>query len=78
MTFEIKDDVSVEGISSDYVWYHAKVLTTKMQTWGFEFERITKVMEDRHNEHLKIISDLLAENKELKEKLRDRPDTSNN
>ena len=68
MIEEIKDNVTVEGITADYVWYHTQNLTKKMQTWGFEFERITKVMEDRHNEHLKIIADLLAEIKELKRK----------
>lgn len=66
MIEEMKDNLLTEGITSDYVWYKAKVLTNKMQSWGTEFERITKVMEDRHNEHLKIISDLLDEIKELK------------
>lgn len=68
MIEEIKDNVMTEGITADYVWYKAKVLTSKMQSWATEFERITKVMEDRHNEHLKIIADLLEENKELKRK----------
>lgn len=68
MIEEIKDNVTVEGITADYVWYKAKILTNEMQSWTTEFERITKVMEDRHNEHLKIIANLLDEIKELKRK----------
>jgi hypothetical protein len=67
-----KDNITVEGITADYVGYHAKLLTQKMQTWQFEFERVTSVMEARHGEHLNIIGDLLRENKSLKEKLREK------
>jgi hypothetical protein len=67
-----KDNITVEGITADYVWYHAKLLTQKMQTWQFEFERVTGVMEARHGEHLSIIGDLLRENKSLKEKLKEK------
>ncbi len=58
----------VEGITADYVWYQAKLLTNKMNQWQLEFDRVVGVMEARHKEHLKIISDLLDEIKKLKEK----------
>ena len=58
----------VEGITADYVWYQAKLLTNKMNQWQLEFDRVVGVMEARHKEHLKIISDLLDEIKVLKEK----------
>lgn len=66
----LQQGVIVEGISSDYVWYESKRLTDKMSSWGFEFQKITNVMETRHKEHLKMIADLLAERAELKRELR--------
>lgn len=56
----------VEGISADYVWYQSQILTNKMNQWQLEFDRVVGVMEARHKEHLKIISDLLDEIKDLK------------
>jgi hypothetical protein len=69
-----EQSVTVEGITSDYVWYHSEVLTQKMDAWKHEFKRVVKVMEDRHNEHLKMIDDLLRENKNLKETLKKKDD----
>lgn len=57
----------VEGITADYVWYNAKLLTNKMNEWQLEFDKVVGVMEARHKEHLKIISGLLDEIKKLKE-----------
>jgi hypothetical protein len=65
--FEIKDNTTVEGITADYVWYNSELLKGKISTWIFDFERVVKVMEARHNEHLQIIAELLRKNKELKE-----------
>ena len=56
----------VEGITEDYVWYQSQILTNKMNQWQLEFDKVVGVMEARHKEHLKIISDLLDEIKELK------------
>lgn len=67
--FEIKDNITIEGITPDFVSYNAKILISDMNTWKHKFERIVKVMEDRHEEHLKMISDLLAENHALKKKV---------
>jgi predicted patatin/cPLA2 family phospholipase len=69
--FEIKESVIVEGITEDYVWYHHKKLFSQMQTWQYEFERMVNVMEARHKEHLKIIEDLLRQNKFLKSKVKE-------
>jgi hypothetical protein len=66
--FEIKEEHIVEGITADYVWYHSKKLLDQMGAWQYKFERVVKVMEDRHTEHLKIIEDLLRQNKVLKAK----------
>jgi hypothetical protein len=67
--FEIKDNITIEGITPDFVSYNAKLLVRDMDSWKYKFERIVKVMEDRHEEHLKMISELLAENHALKRKL---------
>ena len=68
--FEIKEEHIVEGITADYVWYNAEILTQKMSSWQNEFKRVVKVMENRHEEHLEIIKQLLAENHELKKKVK--------
>jgi hypothetical protein len=65
--FRIKDSITVEGITEDYVWYQAKLLTEKMSAWENSFARLVSVMEARHKEHLRIIDDLLREIKKLKE-----------
>ena len=67
--FELKDNITIEGITPDFVSYNAKLLVRDMDSWKYKFERIVKVMEDRHEEHLKMISELLAENHALKRKL---------
>jgi len=72
MIDEIKDNVTVEGITKDFVWYHSKQLVSSMQGWQHQFERMVKVMEDRHAEHLKIIDHLIMENKVLKSKLKEQ------
>ena len=67
-----KDHITVEGINADYVWYHSELLKQKMQTWQTEFERVIKVMNARHGEHLIIIGDLMRQNAALKEKLKEK------
>ena len=68
--FEIKESVTVEGITADYVWYNSELLTNKMSSWVHEFKRVVKVMESRHEEHLEIIRQLLIENHDLKRKIK--------
>jgi len=69
--FEIKDNVQVEGITEDYVWYNTQILTHKMQSWQLDFEKLSETMEARHREHLHMIGDLLRQNKSLKDKLKE-------
>ena len=68
--FKIKEEHIVEGITADYVWYNAEILTQKMSSWQNEFKRVVEVMENRHKEHLEIIRQLMAENHELKRKVK--------
>ena len=71
--YEIKDNITVEGIGSDFVWYQAKILSSKMGQWDLDFQKLVKVMEDRHQEHLHMIQTLMMENKMLKSQLKDKP-----
>ena len=68
--YEIKDSITVEGIGSDFVWYHAKLLSNKMSQWDLDFQKLVKVMDDRHHEHLHMIQSLLMENKMLRSELK--------
>jgi hypothetical protein len=71
-----EQSVTTEGITADYVWYHSEQMMLKMDawqtSWKVDFKRVMKVMDDRHAEHLKMIDELLRENKSLKEKLKEK------
>lgn len=70
--FIIKDTVTVQGITEDFVWYESEALVRDMGAWQNRFQRLVSVMEARHKEHLRIIETLLNEIKTLKEKNRER------
>ena len=72
--FVIKDSITVEGITADYVWYQAKILSGKMGQWDLDFQKLVKVMEDRHQEHLQMIQTLVMENKMLRSQLKEKDD----
>ena len=67
--FEIKDSITVEGITADHVWYNANLLARNMSSWTDDFQKLVHIMEARHKEHLKIIDDLLAVQRELKRQI---------
>jgi hypothetical protein len=66
---ELTDNIAVEGITEDYVWYHSKLLTDKMSNWAHDFQKLVGVMEARHKEHLKLIEGLVMERKMLKSEI---------
>lgn len=72
MTFEIKDNIMVDGITEDYVWYHAKLLQEKMTHWQLDFEKLVGVMESRHKEHLRMLDRAMEENRILKRQLKEK------
>ena len=72
--YEMKDSVTVEGITNEYVWYHAKILSAKMSQWDNDFQKLVKVMEDRHQEHLRMLEDALQENRILRIRLKEKTD----
>lgn len=68
--FLIKDSITVEGITDEYVWYHAKILSDKMSQWDNDFQKLVKVMESRHKEHLQMVQNALNENRILRLQLK--------
>ena len=70
--FVIKDSITVEGITADYVWYQAKILSGKMGQWDLDFQKLVKVMEDRHQDQLKMLQSVMDENRELKKQLKEK------
>lgn len=70
--FIVEDSITVEGITEDFVWYHAKLLTQKMSQWQYDFEKLVKVMEARHNEHLRMLDTAMSENRILKRRLEEK------
>ena len=72
--YEIKDSITVEGITEDYVWYHAKLLQEKMTHWQLDFEKLVGVMESRHKEHIRMLNSAMEENRILKRRLKEKTD----
>ena len=70
--FMTTDSVTVEGITDEYVWYHAKLLSDKMSQWDHDFQKLVKVMESRHNEHLQMVQTALHENRILRLRLKEK------
>ena len=68
--FFVKDSITVEGITDEYVWYHAKLLSAKMSAWDNDFQKLVKVMESRHKEHLQMVQNALNENRILRLQLK--------
>jgi len=72
--FLIKDSITVEGITEEYVWYHANLLEQKMRQWDLDFQKLVRVMESRHKEHLNMVASLTMENKVLRSQLKEKRD----
>ena len=68
--FVIEESIAVEGITDEYVWYHAKLLSDKMSAWDHDFQKLVKVMESRHKEHLQMVQNALHENRILRLQLK--------
>lgn len=67
-----EQSVTTEGINEDYAWYQAKVLADSLDAVKFNLQRVITVLESRRIDHMKVIDDLLRENKSLKEKLKEK------
>lgn len=67
-----EDGVLTEGIGGDYAWYQAKVLANKISSLNFAVQQVITTLEDRRKDNLRVIGELLRENVELKNKLREK------
>jgi hypothetical protein len=45
-----------------------------MSQWDNDFQKLVKVMEDRHQEHLRMLEDALQENRILRIRLKEKTD----
>jgi hypothetical protein len=64
--FHIKESHMAEGISADFVWYEASMIRNAMEASLHRFEKVVSVMEARHKEHIKMLQDVMQENRDLK------------
>jgi len=69
--FHIKESHMAEGISADYVWYEASMIRNAMEASLHRFDKVVSVMEARHKEHIKMLQDVMAENRALKARIKD-------
>ena len=67
--FYIKDNIEIEGITENFIWYESQLLRKELQSWITRFNKLAKVMDDRHKEHTKMLRDVLDENNKLKKQL---------
>jgi len=76
--FEIKDNITIEGITENYVWYNGSLLKQKMSSWSTELDKLISVMESRHKEHIKMLREVMSENDRLRRQIRDMNDANKN
>ena len=67
-----EDGVLTEGIGDDYAWYQAKVLADKISSLNFAVQQVITTLENRRRENLRVIEELLRQNTELKNKLKEK------
>ena len=67
--FHLKESHMVEGISADFVWYETSIIRNSIQSSLARFGKVVSVMEARHKEHIKMLQDLMDQNRALKYEL---------
>ena len=70
--FVVKDSITVEGIDENFVWYESQTLQESIRMWSYKFERIVRVMDARHKEHLQMLATVMDENAALKKQLKEK------
>jgi hypothetical protein len=73
--FHIKESHMAEGISADFIWYEASVIREALKhafsVNMHRFDKVVSVMEARHKEHIKMLQDVMDENRALKARIKD-------
>jgi hypothetical protein len=70
--FYVKDSIEFEGITENFIWYESEILRKDMRMWMNRFDKLVKVMDARHKEHVKMLQDVMYENHRLKERLKEK------
>jgi hypothetical protein len=65
-SLHIKESHMAEGISADFVWYEASMIRNAMEASLHRFDKVVSVMEARHKEHIKMLQDVMNQNRDLK------------
>ena len=65
-SFHVKESHMAEGITADFVWYEASMIRNSMEASLLRFDKVVSVMEARHKEHLKMLQDVMDQNRALK------------
>ena len=63
------EEIVIEGINKDYIWYKGSILRTRILSILEDLDRIVKTVEERHEEQLLMIKAVQAENSILRVKL---------
>jgi hypothetical protein len=64
--FHIKESHMAEGITADYVWYESSMIRNALESNLHRFDKVVSVMEARHKEHIKMLQDVMDQNRDLK------------
>jgi len=67
-----EDGVFTEGIGKDFAWYQSHVLADKISSLNFAVQQVITALEDRRKDNLRVIEELLRQNTELKNKLKEK------
>jgi hypothetical protein len=63
--FHIKESHMAEGITADYVWYESSMIRNALESNLHRFDKVVSVMEARHKEHIKMLQDVMDQNRNL-------------
>jgi len=69
--FHVKESHMAEGITADYVWYESSMIRNALESNLHRFDKMVSVMEARHKEHIKMLQDVMKENRDLKARIKD-------
>ena len=70
--FISKETYTVNGVTPEFTWYETKRILQDLDGIHSRINHLSKVMEGLRENHMKIIDDLMRENKALKAQLKEK------
>ena len=67
-----KESYTTSGVLEDFVQYEVDRIAQEIANVKSRLQHLGSVMESRHRDNLKIIDDLMRQNKDLKAKLKEK------